>query len=63
MTGESIIYFAKEWGEVPTSCDQVFKQLSRQLTPLAPAIHASDVDAALTYVKHGHALPRYTPQE
>ncbi len=29
MKGESIIYFAKEWGEVPTSCDQVFQQLSR----------------------------------
>jgi len=30
LTGESIIYFAKEWGEVPTSCDQVFKQLARR---------------------------------
>jgi hypothetical protein len=33
--------------------------LSRQLTPLASAIHAYDVDAALTYVRHGHALPHY----
>ncbi|MBB6402705.1 strictosidine synthase [Arthrobacter sp. AZCC_0090] len=33
--------------------------LSRQLTALASAIHAYDVDAALTYVRHGHALPHY----
>ena len=30
MSGESIIYFAKEWGQLPTSCDQVFRQLARQ---------------------------------
>lgn len=35
------------------------EKLSRQLTPLASAIHAYDVEAALTYVKHGHALPHY----
>ncbi len=28
MTGESIIYFAKEWGEDPTSCDHLFKHLA-----------------------------------
>ncbi|CAH0300989.1 hypothetical protein SRABI83_04521 [Arthrobacter sp. Bi83] len=33
--------------------------LSRQLTPLASAIHAYDVDAALTYVRQGQALPHY----
>lgn len=35
------------------------KELSAQLAPLASAIHAYDVTAALTYVKDGHALPRY----
>jgi glycosyltransferase involved in cell wall biosynthesis len=29
MKGESIIYFAKEWGEDPTSCDHVFRHLAR----------------------------------
>ena len=29
MKGESIIYFAKEWGEHRTSCDHVFEQLAR----------------------------------
>lgn len=29
MKGESIIYFAKEWGQLPTSCDHVFTQLAR----------------------------------
>jgi len=29
MRGESIIYFAKEWGEDPTSCDHVFRHLAR----------------------------------
>lgn len=29
MTGESIIYFAKEWGQQPTSCDHVFRHLSK----------------------------------
>ena len=28
MKGESIIYFAKEWGGDPTSCDHVFKHLA-----------------------------------
>lgn len=35
------------------------KDLSEQLTPLASAIHAYDVTAALTYVKDGHVLPHY----
>lgn len=35
------------------------EKLSRRLTPLASAIHAYDVESALTYVKHGHALPHY----
>ncbi|KRE54774.1 strictosidine synthase [Arthrobacter sp. Soil736] len=35
------------------------ENLSRQLAPLASAIHAYDIEAALTYVKHGHALPHY----
>ncbi len=30
MTGDSIIYFAKEWGQQPTSCDHVFEHLSRR---------------------------------
>lgn len=29
MRGESIIYFGKEWGEDPTSCNHVFEYLSR----------------------------------
>jgi hypothetical protein len=33
--------------------------LSHQLTPLASAIHAYDVTAALTYVKNGKILPHY----
>jgi hypothetical protein len=35
------------------------KDLSEQLKPLASAIHAYDVAAALTYIKDGHALPHY----
>ena len=35
------------------------KDLSEQLKPLASAIHAYDVTAALTYVKDGHVLPHY----
>ena len=35
------------------------KDLSEQLKPLASAIHAYDVTAALTYVKDGHVLPNY----
>ncbi|TCC31098.1 strictosidine synthase [Kribbella speibonae] len=34
-------------------------ELSNQLAPLAAAIHAYDVDAALTYVKNGTVLPHY----
>lgn len=30
LQGESIIYFAKEWGDHRTSCDHVFHQLSRE---------------------------------
>jgi hypothetical protein len=37
----------------------VIQELSRQLTPLASAIHAYDVTAALTYVKNGDILPLY----
>ncbi len=37
----------------------VIENLSRQLTPLASAIHAYDVTAALSYVKDGDILPRY----
>jgi hypothetical protein len=35
------------------------EKLSNQLTPLASAIHAYDVAAALTYVKNGVILPHY----
>lgn len=35
------------------------ENISRQLTPLASAIHAYDVETALTYVEHGRALPHY----
>ena len=35
------------------------ENLSRQLAPLASAIHAYDIEAALMYVKQGHALPRH----
>jgi hypothetical protein len=35
------------------------EKLSNQLTPLASAIHAYDVTAALTYVKNGVILPHY----
>jgi hypothetical protein len=35
------------------------KELSDPLTPLASAIHAYDVTAALTYVKNGDILPHY----
>lgn len=31
---------------------------SHQLVPVAPAIHAYDVTAALTFVENGHVLPR-----
>jgi hypothetical protein len=37
----------------------VIEDLSNQLTPLASAIHAYDVTAALTYVKNGDILPHY----
>jgi hypothetical protein len=37
----------------------VIEELSNQLVPLASAIHAYDVTAALTYVKNGDILPRY----
>jgi len=37
----------------------VIEELSNQLTPLASAIHAYDVTAALTYVKNGDILPHY----
>jgi hypothetical protein len=37
----------------------VIEKLSNQLTPLASAIHAYDVAAALTYVKNGDILPHY----
>jgi hypothetical protein len=37
----------------------VVEELSNQLMPLASAIHAYDVDAALTYVKNGVVLPSY----
>ena len=35
------------------------EQLSQALAPVASAIHAYDVFAALTYVKNGEILPRY----
>ena len=35
------------------------EQLSRTLAPVASAIHAYDVFAALTYVKDGKILPHY----
>ena len=37
----------------------VIEELSNQLTPLASAIHAYDVTAALTYVKNGEILAHY----
>ncbi|TCN32732.1 hypothetical protein EV644_12474 [Kribbella orskensis] len=37
----------------------VIEELSHQLAPLASAIHAYDVTAALTYVKNGDILPHY----
>jgi hypothetical protein len=37
----------------------VIEEVSNQLTPLASAIHAYDVAAALTYVKNGDILPHY----
>ena len=37
----------------------VLEELSSRLAPLASAIHAYDVDAALTYVKNGVILPAY----
>ncbi|MEV0635929.1 strictosidine synthase [Streptomyces sp. NPDC050619] len=37
----------------------VIQGLSDQLAPLASAIHAYDVAAALTYVKNGDILPHY----
>ncbi len=35
------------------------EQLSQSLAPVASAIHAYDVSAALTYVKNGEILPHY----
>jgi len=35
------------------------EELSKQLAPLASAIHAYEVTAALTYVKNGEILPHY----
>lgn len=35
------------------------RNLSHQLNPVASAIHAYEVDAALTYVKGGRILPHY----
>jgi hypothetical protein len=35
------------------------EELSDRLAPLASAIHAYDVTAALTYVKNGDILPNY----
>jgi hypothetical protein len=37
----------------------VIEEMSHQLTPLASAIHAYDVTAALTYVKNGDIVPHY----
>jgi hypothetical protein len=37
----------------------VIEELSSRLMPLASAIHAYDVEAALTYVKNGTILPGY----
>jgi hypothetical protein len=37
----------------------LIENLSHQLAPLAAAIHAYDVTAALTYVTNGGILPRY----
>jgi hypothetical protein len=37
----------------------VIEELSRQVTPLASAIHAYDVTATLTYVKDGEILSHY----
>ena len=39
--------------------NSAIEELSNQLTPLASAIHAYDVTAALTYVKNGDILPHY----
>ncbi|TDO46798.1 hypothetical protein EV643_110181 [Kribbella sp. VKM Ac-2527] len=38
---------------------KVIEELSNQLRPLASAIHAYDVAAALTYVRNGDILPGY----
>ena len=42
---------------VATVTGSVIQDLSDQLAPLVSAIHAYDVDAALTYVKNGDILP------
>ena len=44
---------------MPFLASSVIEELSNQLTPLASAIHAYDVTAALTYVKNGDILPHY----
>lgn len=38
---------------------RVIQGLSEQLAPLVSAIHAYDVDAALTYVRNGDILPHH----
>jgi hypothetical protein len=54
-----VLGFADDASRDAFFASDTVKDLSEQLTPLASAIHAYDVTAALTYVKDGHALPAY----
>lgn len=54
-----ILGFADDASRDAFFASDTVKDLSGQLKPLASAIHAYDVTAALTYRKDGHALPHY----
>ena len=54
-----VLGFVDEAARDAFFASDTLKDLSAQLKPLASAIHAYDVTAALTYVKDGHVLPHY----
>lgn len=54
-----VLGFADEAARDAFFSSSTVEKLSRQLTPLASAIHAYDVEAALTFVRQGRTLPDY----
>ncbi|MGO4586633.1 strictosidine synthase [Arthrobacter sp. 2RAF6] len=54
-----IVGFANNAARATFFDSTAVQDLSHQLKPLASAIHAYEVEAALTYVKHSQILPHY----